>query len=289
VSASFGPNPFKPARLAVLTVFCAFVASASLGLGLASAPALADVPQITITAGGMTEPLDGVASTLNLMFRVSADGVERDIQGHRCVIAQVQGDFAVDARSAAEHRLPYLDVRFTGAECPNGAGLRATKYRALPIAIGRNLRLDERLNLRVDAVGVEKDYLGAAFGSDRVMLFAKLAADAIGYKLVSRLSGPGGFQGVDVAAVNAEIGSVLMARDIPVRIVFGGSADVSAGGESQAGFAVRADIEAYSEVSADVTRYLRLFVRAGWDKAIESGQDVDPSDFRLLAGATFIF
>lgn len=255
---------------------------------VATTAARADRPVITWGGGAITTPASHPVSSMSVLLRVGVDGVKQDLFGLHCTLAQIQGDLAVDPRSAADQRLPYLDIKFTAAACPLGDGVSGGKLKALPVAAGSNMRLDQKLRLRVDAIGYEKNYMRPTQFSEDVVVFAKLAADAIGYKLVSHLSELGGFHGFNLGAVNVEVGAILATKRITARIVFGGSADVSFGGNIGSGFALQSDLEAYCEFTADINRYLRFFIRNSLLKSINSGSD-DPSQYQLLVGAVFIY
>jgi hypothetical protein len=255
---------------------------------IATTAARAERPVITIGGGGITTPASSPVSNMSVLLRVGVDGVKRDLFGLHCTLAQIQGDLAVDPRSAADRRLPYLDIKFTAIDCPLGDGVSGGKFKVLPVNVGSSMRLDQNLRLRIDAIGYEKNYMQPIQFRDDTVIFAKLAADAIGYKMVSHLSEIGSFHGFNLGSVNVEVGAILATDHVTVRIVFGGNADVSFGGNIGGGFAIQSDLEAYSEITADVSRYLRFFIRNSLLKSYNSGSD-DPAEYQLLTGAMFIF
>jgi hypothetical protein len=261
----------------------------------ASTPAFAtdfDPPMIEI-GGGVEAHASG---PINVLLRVSVEGVTVTDPGHYAlVIAKMRGDLALHSLPTGEgNRIPYLDIEFVPASLRLPGGLSGGELRILPTHVGTNIHLNQDVNLRVDVAGVEMGYLGPSGINERTLLYAKLAADALGYKMASRLSDAGAdnatFRGFDVGALNGEAGLVFAPGNasFKVRVAFGANADLNVGGNVGHGFALESDLGAYSEVSLDIKKFMSLFVRNSYRTEINSGFDTQ-SEYQLLLGAIFIF
>jgi hypothetical protein len=259
-------------------------------LSLVSLPAAqANVTRPTIEVGGGLESAPA-GDSLDVLLRLNLDGVGVHANGMHFVIAHIRGDLGVSPTDAAQ-RIPYMKIDFEPVALAMGDGFNGSTIGVLPVEVGINVRLDESLMVRVDLVRYEKDYIGPSHLSDRALLYAKLAADALGYKMANHVSGIGGFHGGNVATLQAEIGMMLAAgHHIKARIALGGNADLNLGGNAGGGFAVESDMQAYAEVSLDVTRFLRFFVRNGVGAVVNSGDGIpNCAEYQLLAGAMFIY
>ncbi|MGK5085816.1 hypothetical protein WDW37_21210 [Bdellovibrionota bacterium FG-1] len=254
-------------------------------------------PMIEVGAGIEADPYDPVEVAL----RVNVEGMGlRHVAGiPALVFARLRGDLAV-ATDANGRRITYADVEFVPAVFRTGEGVSAREIRVLPTHVGTDIHLNQDLVIRVDAIGVGTRYLGPSHISERALIYAKVAADALGYRMATHLSDHAHFYGVNLVALNAELGLVIATGPFKVRITFGGAADLNLGGNVGQSFAIESDIKAYNEVSFDVAKFFRIFIRNSLNAAFHSSpfgtSEADPQgdngteyDYQFMAGATFIF
>jgi hypothetical protein len=267
----------------------------SLALGLtattllpATSTARAEVerPMIEVGAGVESQALE----TFRVLLRVGIDGFTFHREGHSTfVIATVHGNFAT--MESEGRKIPYMDLEFVPVTMRTGDGLRGGSYRFLPGRYGTNIRLNEDATVRVDVVGIEKGVQGASPFGPKALLFAKVAADAVGYKMAAHLTGEQGtFHGANLAGVSAEAGLAIIASNtFKVRLALGGTADLSVGSNTgDPGLALYSDFSAYAEVSLDIKRFFRLFVRNGLNGVTGAGFDTI-TEYQLMMGAQIIF
>lgn len=244
-----------------------------------------DPPMIEIGSGA-----DVTTQGVDVLLRVNIDNLTVHRAGGRVtwVLARIKGNLSMDTGSDGR-RIPYSDIEFVPVTFRTGAGLSGVGVRVLPTRLGTNVRLDQDLVVRVAVAGVETAHLGPSGVSERILVYAKVAADALGFKLANHAHDALRFRGLGIGAVNAEVGAILAAPSgFKVRVAFGASADISVGDGPGQGWSVRSDMAAYNEVSVDLWRFLRLFVRNGVNAVTGTGFD-DRAEYQLMAGATFIF
>jgi hypothetical protein len=247
-----------------------------------------DRPMIEIGSGMEAHP----GAPVNVLLRVSIEGVTisnpRSKLYSSLVLARINGNFALSAQ-ADGRRLPFMDIEFIPVDVRTGDGLSGLGFRALPTRLGTNVRMNQGLTVRVDIAGVETSYLGPSGISENMLVFAKVAADAMGYKMATHISDSYDFHGVNIAALSGEAGiAYALGMGLKVRIAFGGTADLSVGGNVGMGFALMSDLSAYNEISLDIKKFMRLFIRNGVSTRMNGGL-ADTTEYPLLLGATFIF
>lgn len=228
--------------------------------------------------------------TMSVFLRVDASGLtSRDSDDLTFgVVARVRTDFMFSVASDGQ-RIPYLDFEFV--PYTKGMDIDGTTLgvRFVPLHISRSVRLDQSANIRVDVAGIEANLFIPLDKREKFVAFAKIAADAVGYKLATYLSDRGNFHGVDIAALRAELGAVLGATGpAKVTVSIGGSIDLNLGGNVGRGFAVQSDMAAYTEVTLDILNFLKLFVRASLNATGNSAYSFD-GERRLMVGAAFLF
>lgn len=167
---------------------------------------------------------------------------------------------------------------------PAPSDISEVRLRALNTHLGRNIRLDQKVSLRISAVGVSSsNHL-----SHDTHNYFKVAIDALGYKLASYYS-THAFHGLDVASAHAEIGRIIkVSRGTLLRVALGGSADVALGAPTDLVPSVQSDGSAYAEASLDVGRYLQFFARSGANftgYAAHDGDHVFNGELVEMAGA----
>jgi hypothetical protein len=250
----------------------------------------ADVGRPMIEVGGGMDVHPG--QTVSVLLRVSIEGVTigtpRGKTFSSMVLARMKGDLALSAQSDGRP-VSFMDIEFVPWSGRTGDGLSGVEYRALPMRFGTNIRMNQDTTIRVDLAGAETSFLGPSGFSDKALIFAKIAADALGYKVATHLTDTNDFHGVNVAAVNGEVGLVYaLGTNFKARVVFGGTADLNIGGNVGTGFALESDLGAYNEISLDIKKFMRLFIRNGLNSRINGGVDTD-TEYQLMMGATFIF
>jgi hypothetical protein len=244
-------------------------------------------PMIEVGAGVESQSLE----TFRVLLRVGLDGFTFHKEGHSTlVIATVRGDFAT-VETDNGRQVPYMDLEFVPLSLRAGDGLKGGSYRFLPAQFGTNVHLNEDATLRVDVVGIEKGYQGPSPFGAKALLYAKFAADALGYKLAARVTSDlGTFHGVSVAAARLEGGITVVANEaIKLRIAFGARADVAAGMNSGPGkFGLQSDFGIYNEITLEIKRLFRFFVRNGLNGTAGAGFDT-MTEYQLMAGAQVLF
>src|SRR5690606_38860749 len=119
----------------------------------------------------------------------------------------------------------------------------------------------------------------ALFEDRGLQTYLKLAADAVGFKMLATGVERGLFIGGRLAVASAELGQLLhFSPGYTLRFAVGGSADLALGAhlsshQNPGGFAAQSEPEAYAEISLDLARSVRLFVRgsvvANWSSQFD--------------------
>ena len=201
------------------------------------------------------------------------------------------------ARRSERVELTHADLRITPMERRFELNDTTTGHTlAIGVAVGstrltRFIELDRRMGVEASGIGV-RGRLGTSLGErKRVRLFASLAVEGVGYRGALHFSELGTFHGVHVATVTPEAGAeLLLGEQLRVGLVLGGSAGFGLGWtRGVRGLSTQADLKSYAEGQVDVTRSLRLFVRAQRDGIHEPGRDRLISTPSYLGGAAFLF
>jgi hypothetical protein len=257
-----------------------------------------DLPMIEVGGGLQNE----ASETVNILLRVSVDNLtvhSRPDNRPNLVIARIkgnavlsQGAFNGSADSMAS-RLPYADIEFVPLTMRLGEGIGGQQLRILPSNFGTNIQLNQKAVVRVMAIGVGRDYLGPSGIDDRILVYAKFAADALGYKMARHVTDSVHFEGADLFALQGEVGAVMLAGPFKIRVAFGAGVDVSIGDNVGAtgdadGWSLRSDVSAYNEISVDISKFFRFFVRNAYYSVVDSRAKT-PRGYALTVGATFIF
>jgi hypothetical protein len=253
---------------------------------LLSTLARADHERPMIDIGSGTETASrgaGVNVLLSAGFGYRIDGAHMNL-----VLARIKTDVAVSTLEDGS-RVPALDIEFV----PAALGVRIIGLRAFPTRITRDVRIDQEAAVRVNVVGFWYDSLpdgrvDPTRDENDLIPFVRVAVDALGYKMASHVSALSAFHGVSIGAIAAEGGIATRLSDaFTVRVSVGGSADVALGGS--AGFSLQSDLNAYTQVAADIRELVTLFVRGGARTSADTGTEFGQTSFQLLAGATFHF
>jgi hypothetical protein len=219
--------------------------------------------------------------------------LEREYQ-EQLIVAHLSGDFAISTLSDGSI-VPFIDIQFipidNHLEFINTPGemIIMGNLRFLPTEIKRNLQIDQQLGVKVAAVGIQLDAI--KFQDRDAGVFAQLAVDALGYKMVDYVSAFGTFKGFHIAQAALEVGYARYIKDdFLVRVMLGGSADINVGKNSLNGGATQSDQQAYIAVKANIKEMIELYVKVGYmgntNSRIEGKRRSTPM---LLGGASFIF
>ena len=261
-----------------------FVSLLGLACVMGATPAEARVGRPMITFGSGVET---TTEQVNVLLQLNFDNLTLEHPGSSTiyVLARLRANVAINPSSDGP-TVPYSDIEFIPVVARTGVGVGGRGLRILPTRI--NINPD--LTVRVDVAGLETAYLGHTGFSERAMIYAKVAADALGVKMANFAYDAVHFRGVNIAALNAEAGLIFAASGgVKVRVAFNVSADVSVGNnEGGYGWSIRSDMIAYNEISVDLTRFFRLFVRNGVNVGLNSGFD-PVADYQFMGGGTFIF
>jgi hypothetical protein len=244
-------------------------------------------PMIEIGGGGAAGLADGGGFLVRVGFSVAGDSGSDGINA--LYLARLKGDVV----ATPDGTLPYLDLEFVpialGAAADTDRALQTEigTIRLLPTRVTRDVRLNESYVVRVDVLGLSLDMPISMPG--KVELFARVAADALGYKVVSHVNQTGTFHGLNVLDAELGVGARFNATDkLSVRILVGGAADVNLGGSGN-GVAFQSDMKAFARLSADVSELVRFFVEGSLRGTVETGGPGFLSHSQLLAGAVFFF
>jgi hypothetical protein len=273
--------------------------------GLALMACLAVAPQAKAVDSHLFEIGTGMESALseggvNVLLRFGygysrmQDETDPDpIMGpEQLVWAHISGDLAIDPTATGAAALPMIDIRIIPVHNSlsiirdNGDAVFAD-LQVLPMNVGRDIRLDQNVSFKVSVVGLQVGLV--QYKTDQIALFAQVAADALGYKLVDMVSDAGMYHGGRVLGTALEGGAQFtITENFSIRIALGGSADLNLGTLNSA-FAVQSDLDAYLAVRADIARFIQIFLKGGINASCASagyGCDYAP---QLMLGATFLF
>lgn len=272
---------------------------------LASAPALADVhPDFELGSGADFDLNSSNIQEFNLLLKVGFSlrdddevSLGKSLPPAQFVWAHVRAELSINRQysgpGADDPRLPYLNIWFSPVELKdvklyeNGGQISGT-LQALPTQIAREMRLDQSFRLAVSAIGFQFDTLNPL--NKMAAFCAQVAVDALGYKMIDHASDVRTFQGVHVAGLSAEAGSVFaIDKDFSVRVVLGGSADLNFEGAFKSTSSVQSDLQAYLAVKANFTNFVTVFLKGIFNEAIETSPVSHQKSGQIMFGATFIF
>jgi hypothetical protein len=287
-----------------------FMSSSKQFLLTAAAFTLATVPGLTTLAhagdshlfevgSGMESAVSegGVNVLLKIGYGYSRTPDETDpdpvLGPEQLVWAHISGDMAFDPSATGAAALPMLDIRIIPVHnslsviLESGNAIYAD-LQLLPMTVGRDIRIDQNASVKVSVVGLQVGFVN--YRTEQVALYAQVAADAIGYKMVDMLSDAGTFHGGRVLGTALEGGAhFTISENFTIRIALGGSVDLNLG-SVPTGFAVQSDLDAYLAVRADIARFIQIFLKGGINanclSANSYGCDAAP---QLMLGATFLF
>ncbi len=252
-----------------------------------------------IEVGGGTEA-SLTSGGMNVLLRVGfglrhtpESGEPGDVLGPEQLIwAHVNGDFAISPTGEGGG-LPFMDINFIPVHnqlsviSENGNSVMGD-LQLLPINVGRDIRLDEAVTVQVAVVGVKFGIVRVQ--NEHVALFAQMAANALGYKMASHVSGLGTFHGVHLLDLGAEGGVAFTINDnFMIRLVVGASADIALGGNVGGGFSAYSDMRAYAAIRVDIAQFIQLFAQVSMGGAWDSGNSSFNGYPQFMAGITFIF
>lgn len=242
---------------------------------------------------------------VNYHFRQSAFTTVKDIPID-LVLARISASAAVpvDKPSRWENFPPQFSIELipVGGEFGNIDELWDLGLAAgggfLPTRIERNVNLDRKLSVSVSAIaarggiGLPLDGIGE---EDAPKLLIKLAADAIGAKVISHFSTLDKFEGARLLALGAEIGlGKRLFTGVRMSVVIGGSADISFQLREKSGkygikrWSPQSDLDAYAEIRTNIAEIIELFIRAGVSKAYLR-ERYNWTDKSIMMGASFRF
>jgi hypothetical protein len=274
-------------------------------MGLALAAAISGTSNARAVDAHMFEVGAGMESALseggvNILLRFGyayshmQDETDPDpVMGpEQLVWAHISGDLAIDASATGSAALPMLDIKIIPVHNSlsiirdNGDAIFAD-LQLLPMAVGRDIRLDQNVTFKVSVVGIQAGLV--RYQTDRIALYAQVAADALGYKMVDQLSSTGTFHGGRILGTALEGGvQFTITENFSIRIALGGSADLNLGG-IESSFAVQSDMDAYLAVRADIARFIQIFLKGGINaNCLSAGYGCDYAP-QLMLGATFLF
>jgi hypothetical protein len=262
-------------------------------------PAKASNSNLFEVGAGMESALSegGVNVLLRIGYGYSSSPDETDpdpvLGPEQLVWAHISGDMAFDPTATGAAALPMLDIRVIPVHnsvsviMENGNAIFAD-LQLLPMAVGRDIRIDQNVSVKVSVVGLQVGYV--SYQTEQIALYAQVAADALGYKMVDMLSSAGTFHGARILGTALEGGAQFTINEnFSIRIALGGTVDLNLG-SIPAGFAVQSDIDAYLAVRADIARFIQIFFKTGIiSNCVSSGGygcDYAP---QLMLGATFLF
>jgi len=188
---------------------------------------------------------------------------------------------------------PYVDVKFSPIMDekkwinPDTGVNKNRLTRWTPVNVVRNFNLDQELVVKASVIGVT---LGVDQDiSEKVIVFAQLAADAVGAKYAKYLSESSSFKGVHLGKLNAEAGfTYAFDTDFTVRFSVGGEADMNWNASFAKG-RYQADMQAFATLKADVWRFISVFARASWGAMWDSGNDKFVHGPQALVGLNIVF
>lgn len=255
--------------------------------------------------GGVMSPGLGTHG-MNLLVRVgfslrkTETGEPYEILGsEEFVWAHLNADIAVGPNDG-NWTPPYFDIRLIplynkiklGQE--TGTSMMGA-LEVLPMSVNRNVAIDRSLTVNVSIVGAQFG-IAKAISPEKVVAFAEVVANAVGYKMAAHVTELGTFHGFHLAAAGLETGVGYFLNDqTTIRVALGGSADVNFGGNGAGGFPIQSDMSAYLTLKADIARFmnqfdLSIFARAGINSACNTGRGHGcPSAWFAMTGATLIF
>jgi hypothetical protein len=150
--------------------------------------------------------------------------------------------------------------------------------------VSREYALNQNFALRVTLFGGQATaMLPLWYAKGKHDLFVTLLLDALGYRLVSHLNHSELYQGFEVGRIGGEVGAtVFPCEKLPVRLVFGGSGDLSVRLTS-----MDSEIEGHGSVRAEIRKWLRLSVDAQWVRD-RDGESNETARARILRGTVLI-
>jgi len=274
---------------------------------LAVAHALADSTTLNFGQQKVEAGAGGALSSrswdANILAIVSLDVAGRGRLGPlHLVRGRVQGKLELNG-SGDGTRIPWMEFSVIPAIVGNtddeGDHIG---MRVLPVAITRNVRLDQNVTLRVTLVGLQSQTL-LPLSNDvepHWVAFLNLTADFLGYKMASQVSSLPDFHGGSVGSITNEIGlSWQPDPQMRIRFMAGYQLEASLGwrGEgSSAAFLVERKV--YGQITADFLDLLglfgdhpsvKLFLRAGQNHVSGGATPVAQSEFQALAGVIVSF
>ncbi|MCC7443024.1 MAG: hypothetical protein IT285_15430 [Bdellovibrionales bacterium] len=260
-------------------------------------------PMIEVGAGGETQ-----GNGVNVLLHVNV-GVRRTVEegdpddilviSEQQMWAHMSGDVSFNVSGNGQTVVPYMDIRFvpwedtvTVGNSEDGLMLSGT-LELVPIEIGRNVALDQNVVVQVSVIGVQfrKDLAHwddvTALGN--VTLFAQVAADALGYKVVDHVAATAGtFHGFHLLGLSGAVGANFEISDnFNVRLEIGANADVNFGANN--GFAIQSDMGAYAAVRFTIAKFIELFVMGRYQAQCEAFGSGCQGAPQLMFGATFYF
>ena len=152
----------KTARILPLSALCMVTALGALIIH----PASASEEMITVGTGAETNL--SKAEDVNVLLRLGFSGVkfnnnDKDRWNVPVVVAHIHADFAIDPKGG---RMPYFDVEFdpvTFGEFDRDQRIKGDyegegaefHVVAVPVTVRRDIRIDQNLNLQIDAVSLQ--------------------------------------------------------------------------------------------------------------------------------------
>jgi hypothetical protein len=257
-------------------------------------------PVIEVGAGVESTVMnDGINVLLKIKIGIQQipgiTGTDEPLGPEQLVWAHLSGDFAV-ARSNTDvggYELPYMDIRFIPlhdqlAMSATNIVTLVTDLQAFPIEIHRDIRLDQGISVRASVVGFQLGRMDVQ--NERLLFFGQIAAEALGYKMVSHVSSLNTFHGMEVGTLQAEAGAAfLLGESFLVTLIFGGSADLSFSGNLGTNPTAQSDLRTYFTAKADLTEAFQLFIQAGLNANCEGQRGFCLTTPRILAGGNFLF
>jgi hypothetical protein len=214
-----------------------------------------------------------------------------DAEGGEYYVARMKAQGALGVERDSEF-LPYAQVEFTPFErymnkqqfndLVQGIGGRVARS-----TLGRELGLGQDLKVSVSVIGIRAGMVNLKEGDSGAALFAQLAADFLGYRLVKFSQDRADYTGMQIADVMVEAGAILSTgKSFSVRVSGGGTAAVSQG------TTLMIDSSAFAGVRVDIAQFLQFFVRGSASLSRLSVKDADAfisSYTRAEAGMALIF
>jgi hypothetical protein len=276
---------------------CWLLGGATLGLAMTS-PGLsrADTdsfrPMIEVGGGAHVGEISKTSVLLRLGFGVRKnidDPLPGDITTpEQLIIAHIDGTIAVSPDGINGTKVPYMDIRFTPirdrVSVINDNGNELTgELQFLPIAIGRNINVDQFLTINVSVIAVQ--FADVRPQNDYVALFAQVAADALGYKMLSHVSDLSTFHGIHLLTLGGEAGVAFTINDsFAVRASIGGSADINWWGKY-----FQSDMKAYAAIRASIYRFMQIFLQGGVIGNWDSRHSFFQGGLEGMVGLTLLF